>query len=206
VNHFYIYNNTSDDFERLISILTPYIEKGFVTLIKWNYPKWSKEWENSESGQTSQQNHTLYRFCDEWLIGLPDVDEYVFPMKIKSFYEYLKFISKIDKAFLGVISGISIRTIWFGCNFNTDYNPKDFLYKLTMRKSQPEPRKQREKCFVYPKKVKVFSIHRVLRGRIVFYVPYYILRFNHYYTLSKRACTHEIYDQVSDDSIRKIIE
>jgi hypothetical protein len=204
VNHFYIYDNGSDDFERLQNLLQPYMENDVVTLIRWRFPYFSGE--NNNSGQTTQQNHTIYRFSNEWMIGLTDIDEYIFPIKIRDLNRHLKKLALWNRALLGLMSGVSIRSVWFGCNLNIEYDYKNFLLKLTKRKEKPEPRHQREKCIIFPEKVKIFSTHTVVRGRIVLFLPVTWLRLNHYFTLSKRNCTHEVYDQVTDVSIQKIME
>lgn len=68
VEHFYLYNNNSNDNFR--DILTPYIERGIVTLIEWpEYP-----------GQVSAYNNCWNTFKSEskW-IAFIDLDEYICP-------------------------------------------------------------------------------------------------------------------------------
>jgi hypothetical protein len=140
------------------------------------------------------------------MIGLTDIDEYIFPIKIRDLNRYLQKLTVLNRALLGLMSGVSMRSVWFGCNFDIEYDYKNFLLKLTKRKEKPEPSYQREKCIIFPGKVKIFSTHMVVKGRIVLFLPVTWLRLNHYFTLSKRTCTHEVYDQVTDESIQKLME
>ncbi|MCR5438558.1 MAG: glycosyltransferase family 92 protein [Selenomonas sp.] len=68
VDHFYLYNNFSQDNYR--EILGPYIEQGMVTLIDWPVPQ----------GQMKAYADCVERFgCETNWIGFIDLDEYVVP-------------------------------------------------------------------------------------------------------------------------------
>lgn len=79
IEHFYMYNNNSeDDYE---SILKPYIKKGIVTLIQWPY---------------NQQQMECYKSCirdfaseTNWL-GFIDIDEFIIPKNTNNVYDFLK--------------------------------------------------------------------------------------------------------------------
>jgi RNA-binding protein YhbY len=73
VTRFIIYDN-SDEYN-LGNLLSYYILSKKVVLIKWNYPYLTPR--SGISGQTTQQNHSLYAFQKCKFIGLFDVDEYV---------------------------------------------------------------------------------------------------------------------------------
>lgn len=79
VEHFYLYNNQSDDDFR--SILAPYVEKGIVTLIEWPYPQAQMEayWDCV----------ARFRMETRW-IGFIDLDEFVVPRKANNIYEILQ--------------------------------------------------------------------------------------------------------------------
>lgn len=78
VEHFYLYDNKSDDNYR--KILTPYIENGLVTLIDWPY----------ERAQIPSYEHCIKHFSDEakW-IGFIDLDEFIVPIKDNNIYNFL---------------------------------------------------------------------------------------------------------------------
>ena len=66
VEHFYLYNNFSED--NYLEILKPYITKNEVTLIDWNIPQ----------GQMAAYEHCVKNFSSDtkWL-GFIDLDEFV---------------------------------------------------------------------------------------------------------------------------------
>lgn len=68
VNHLYLYNNNSTDC--FMDVLSPYIEKGVVTLIEWP----------EIPGQISSYKHwyTNYRNQSQWVTFL-DLDEFICP-------------------------------------------------------------------------------------------------------------------------------
>lgn len=79
VDHFYMYNNNSeDDYE---AVLKPYIKSGLVTLIDW---------------PQNQKQMECYQTCikdfsgeSKWL-GFIDIDEFIVPKSTDSIYEFLK--------------------------------------------------------------------------------------------------------------------
>lgn len=79
VEHFYLYNNFSED--NYLEILKPYIEQGVVTLIDWPYP---------QSQMAAYQNCVeTYKQETKWL-GFIDLDEFVVPNKhYNTIYEFL---------------------------------------------------------------------------------------------------------------------
>lgn len=78
VDHFYLYNNFSDD--NYLSILEPYIISGKVTLTEWPV----------EKGQISAYVHFLTNYKDEseWLAFI-DLDEYICPLQDTSLPSWL---------------------------------------------------------------------------------------------------------------------
>lgn len=78
VEHFYMYNNFSDD--NYIEVLDPYIKNGDVTLIQWDIPQ----------AQMQAYGDCVKKFRDEtsW-IGFIDLDEYVVPNKDDTIGEFL---------------------------------------------------------------------------------------------------------------------
>lgn len=79
VEHFYLYNNNSDDgFEE---VLKPYIQKELVTLIDWPY--------NQAQVQAYKNFYENYRNQTQWVSFL-DLDEFIVPKYTDSLIEWLK--------------------------------------------------------------------------------------------------------------------
>lgn len=89
VDHFYMYNNNSDDNFR--EILAPYIEEGTVTLVEW--PK--------NQAQMEAYHDCVSQFASEtkWL-GFIDIDEFVVPKSTTNIYDFLKKFEKNRPAVL----------------------------------------------------------------------------------------------------------
>lgn len=79
VEHFYLYNNNSDD--NYMKILEPYIEEGSVDLIDWP----------EAHAQMAAYRNCIERFASdsEW-IGFIDLDEFVVPKEEESIPAFLK--------------------------------------------------------------------------------------------------------------------
>ena len=83
VEHFYMYNNNSEDNFQVV--LQPYIEKGVVTLIEWPH---------------NQMQMEAYKDCidnyakeTKWL-GFIDIDEFIVPKSTDNIYDFLKQFEK----------------------------------------------------------------------------------------------------------------
>lgn len=81
--HFYVYNNFSEDNYK--EILAPYIEKGLLTLIEWPI----------KAGQMQAYNDCVEKYKNEscW-IAFQDVDEFAVPIKYNDVKDYLKQFEK----------------------------------------------------------------------------------------------------------------
>lgn len=79
VDHFYMYNNNSED--NYESILEPYIKSGLVTLIEW--PQNQKQMECYQTCIKDYAGET------KWL-GFVDIDEFIVPKSMDSIYDFLK--------------------------------------------------------------------------------------------------------------------
>lgn len=79
VEHFYLYNNNSED--DYLGVLEPYISKGLVTLVQW--PK--------NQAQMECYNHCINTHKKEtkWM-GFIDIDEFIIPRTENSIYDLLK--------------------------------------------------------------------------------------------------------------------
>lgn len=83
VDHFYLYNNNSDDdFKK---VLKPYIDEGVVTFIEWPY----------DHSQFKAYKHCYENFRNEtnWISFL-DADEFFVPKYVDSIAEWLKGFDK----------------------------------------------------------------------------------------------------------------
>lgn len=78
IEHFYLYNNNSED--NFDIVLEPYIKSGLVTLLSWE----------KDQAQMECYKDGIARFKDEtkWL-GFIDIDEFVVPIKSMNIYELL---------------------------------------------------------------------------------------------------------------------
>tara|TARA_B100001094_G_scaffold8759_2_gene7878 strand:+ start:1587 stop:2612 length:1026 start_codon:yes stop_codon:yes gene_type:complete len=207
IQHFYIYDNDSNDTEILNDVCERY--KEIITMTKWPFPYVRKP--SGISGQTTAQNHCIYKYGDncKW-IGLTDLDEYIYS-KESDLVSVLKLYEEKD------IGGILMPCMWFGCSFNVEYK-NDFLEKLVYRKPNAEGvgKGKGPKSFVKPENVKVFAIHRIVSGKNQVQVNAKQLRFNHYRVLTnegnnynqlfrkEKGCICDIYDKVKDDELANL--
>lgn len=83
VEHFYLYNNFSDD--NYQELLQPYIDKGLVTLIDWPVP----------FGQFQAYQNCVETYASEanW-IGFLDLDDFVVPYETKDIKQWLSRYNK----------------------------------------------------------------------------------------------------------------
>lgn len=79
VEHFYLYNNNSEDDYQ--SILKPYINNGLVTLIQWPY--------NQKQMECYMDCIDEYAHETKWL-GFIDIDEFIVPKSNDSIYDFLQ--------------------------------------------------------------------------------------------------------------------
>ena len=184
---FFLYNNNPanrDCYERLREKY-----QDAVCLVDWPFPY--KLLESGYSGQTTQQNHTIWKYNDLSLLGLIDLDEYIVPKR-----EPLE----IPEGYCG----LSIQSYWFGCSHGTRYHEGDFAARLVRRKRTSEGPRSRHKSIIKPAFVWMFAVHSVLRSSLpVKECPIELAQLNHYLTLSGkgRRCHCEIHDEVLDRSI-----
>lgn len=79
VEHFYMYNNNSED--DYLSVLNPYIEKGWITLVQWPHNQMQME----------SYKDCIKNFASEtkWL-GFIDIDEFIVPKSTDNVYDFLQ--------------------------------------------------------------------------------------------------------------------
>jgi hypothetical protein len=93
VQHFYLYNNNSED--EYLEILKPYLQQNEVTLINWPNQK-LEEWNGLsfpwvETTQKTAYGHAfqIAKQTSEWIIPL-DLDEFIIPVSTDTITEGLK--------------------------------------------------------------------------------------------------------------------
>ena len=90
IQHFYLYNNNSEDDYQ--TILEPYIKENLVTLIQWPH----------NQAQMEAYKDGIERFKDEteW-ISFVDIDEFIVPVSNDNIYEILKPFQKNRPVVIG---------------------------------------------------------------------------------------------------------
>ena len=191
VTRFIIYDNSKindrksyksiEKSSNLKRVLSDFIKKGIVVLIDWPYPKRLKM--SGISGQTTQQNHSIYAFRNSKYIGLFDIDEYINMQNntnINNFFDSMITTFKIDTNSIG---GFIILNKFFVNPDNLSTNGYDFLSIYSCKGIR---NKGNKKNFVIPKNVITFSVHRITSGKRVYDINSKYLYFNHYIFLNKK--------------------
>jgi len=179
VSRFIIYDNSSH--ETLSVLLEDYIAKKYVTLIRWNYPYYTSI--AGLSGQTTQQNHSIYAFQNSAYIGLFDIDEYINLQdrsSLRQLFEELIVQQKLDT---NQMSCFRFLNKFF---YNPDNSPIQEGKFLKISNCDEITRCGREKCFVLPKHVSTFSVHMVTSGKPMYTIDSTNAYFNHYFYLNKK--------------------
>lgn len=178
ISNFIIYDNSNNN--TLETLLSEFIKTNVVVLIKWNYPYQLKK--SGISGQTTQQNHSIWAFQNSKYIGLFDIDEYINLKTENSIDTLLQNIIDINNIDISDIGSFRLLNKFFYNPNNLSTNNFDFLKiyncdNITLNHQQ--------KNFVIPKNVNIFSVHMIVEGKPMFTVSQDLLFFNHYYFLNK---------------------
>lgn len=208
IEQYYIYSNTLEHFERFSAAAAASPFADIITCVLWDFPYRFPG--DSISGQTTQQNHAIYRFRHDRLIGLFDVDEFIVS-KCRNLVAIMQ--EMVDDACILQreniiklqVAAISLQCLLFGCGGRDRRDPAHFLRDMTRCAERPEKKWERQKCFVVPDAVTVFSVHMVVGGATTLCLSPEIARFNHYFMLGKpdvdcdcaRHCAvenHEIFE------------
>ena len=190
VSRFIIYDNSKIDDKLsyksveknsdLKKVLSDFIEKGIVVLIEWSYPKRLKR--SGISGQTTQQNHSIYAFRNSKYIGLFDIDEYVNMQHNTNINDFLELIIKNNNLNRDNIGSFRILNKCFMNPDNLSTKGYDFLSIFTCKEVT---KRGREKNFVIPKNIETFAIHMITRGKKMCTINSNSIYFNHYMFLNK---------------------
>lgn len=180
VNDCKSYKSDTSIKSNLPMVLKEYIDNNIVILIKWPYKK--RYGRSGISGQTCQQNHSIYAFNTCKYIGLLDIDEYLNPQNFETINETLNSIISANNLKVNEIGSFKISNRFF-CNYNNlDSSGLNFLSIFNCEKKCTNDRK---KQIVIPKNVDCVSIHKTLIGKNGFNVNSKDIFFNHYYYLNK---------------------
>ncbi len=152
VNHFYLYNNLSQD--HYLKVLKPYIKKGIVDLVEWPYAAENvQEWDKI---QVAAYQHACRKAIGrtKWLAFL-DSDEFLFPLHRNSLP---KFLARYEKE--RHIGGVCVNWVMYGTS-GVKKIPEDKLLIETLVYSQ-QGGHDHFKSIVRPEKVShVCSPHYV---------------------------------------------
>lgn len=149
VEHFYLYNNLSDD--DYLEVLTPYISQGLVTLIDWPLPITNPG--EFAHFQAQAMLDCLHKADSKW-IALIDIDEFMFPVQADNLKKFLSSYDKFES-----VGAIYVNWYLYGTSYVYEI-PKDKLLieTLTRRAKKADPI---GKVIVKPEAVTGFNtIHR----------------------------------------------
>lgn len=178
IKRFIIYDNSTD--YTLETLLKDFIDRNIVILIKWNYKYLMQI--SGISGQTTQQNHSIWAFQNCKYIGLFDIDEYVNIQNNTDINHFLDSLIKSKNINIDEIGSLRVLNKFF---YNPDNLPTDSFNFLKIYNCDEITLSGHEKNFVIPKNVNTFSVHMITNGKKMYTVPYSDLYFNHYYFLNK---------------------
>lgn len=165
----------------LKNVLSDFIKKGVVLLIKWTYPY--RLTISGISGQTTQQNHSIYAFKNSKYIGFFDIDEYINIQNNTNINSLFDSLIKSKKINTNKIGSFTLYNKFFCNPNNLSTKNYDFLKIFTCKKISKifNP----SKGFVLPKNVNSYSVHHITNGKEMYYTDPKDIYFNHYYFLNK---------------------
>jgi hypothetical protein len=193
VDHFIIYDNAVDDYS-LKLFLEDYIRNGIVIYIRWPFPYYTSA---GISGQTTQQNHSIYTFRKSRFIGMFDVDEYLNLQQHIHLNDFLNCVVADMKLNLDAIGGLEMISKIFT---NPQNKPTDGFNFLRITHCTGFIRGSRQKMLVRPLNVQIFSVHMIVAGLSTITIPEKYGYFNHYMFLNKTNRGMELQTH-QDDSI-----
>lgn len=179
-------------------LLNDYLESGLVTLIKWSYPKRTSP-PIRGSGQTSQQNHSIYLCKNSEYIGIFDIDEYVnvqAQVGIKEFLDAYVSEKQLDKR---EISSFRLLNRFF---YNPESHDATGTNFLNIYNCDQVTRNGREKGIGIPSNIDTYSVHMVTSGKRMYSIPQSRAFFNHYWYLNKNTDRGQKQTPWTDDSIK----
>ena len=197
ISRFIIYDNSINF--TLSTILDEYIKKNIVLLIKWTYPYIIDI--SGISGQTTQQNHSIYAFRDSKYIGLFDIDEYVNIQNMSNIHHFFEQLIIKENINVNKISSFKLLNKFF---YNPNNLPVINNQFLKIFNCDNITTHGHEKHFVLPKNVITFSVHMVTSGKPIYDVNKIYAYFNHYYYLNKSSRGRNNTDLIDDTILQHL--
>jgi hypothetical protein len=155
------------------------------------------------SGQTPQQNHSIYAFKTAAYIGLLDIDEYVNPqhkfMRLPEIFSELEHTYNLAKNSYG---GFTLLNKLF---YNPHNLPSDGVKFLHIYNCDKITQHGREKNFVIPKNIDTFAVHMVTSGKPTKRLSELECFFNHYFYLNKNNARGMTVTDHVDNSISRFL-
>uniref|UniRef100_A0A6C0B8Y8 Glycosyltransferase family 92 protein n=1 Tax=viral metagenome TaxID=1070528 RepID=A0A6C0B8Y8_9ZZZZ len=198
ITRFIIYDNS--DSNTLSSVLKDYIKKKQVVLISWNVPYTLPI--SGISGQTTQQNHSIYVFSEAKYIGLFDIDEYINMQHHTNIHDFLNEMVELYQLNLKQIGSFTLKNKFF---YNPDNLPTDGINFLNITNCDEITMRGREKNFVVPQNVKTFSVHMITDGKPMFLLDENHIFFNHYVYLNKPDRGKKNTNNIDNSILRHIV-
>lgn len=194
VDHFVVYDNAGES--SLRQFLEAEIAAGLVTYIPWKYPYRLPR--SGISGQTTQQNHSIYTWRRAAYIGLLDVDEFVNPRGDRSIRDWLNAVVAEDRDSVGGVELVS-RIYAPPTGFERRAGSTEFFKAAQCTEWI---RTARQKVFVIPSNVEIFSVHMIVTGKPKRTAdPETELCFNHYWFLSSKPVREQLAMPCQDTTI-----
>ena len=178
ITRFIIYDNSTNN--TLPSLLKSYIDAKQVVLIHWNVPYMLPI--SGISGQTTQQNHSIYAFSESKYIGLLDIDEYVNMQKHENIHDFFENTIVKYNINTSTIGSLVVLNKFF---YNPDNLPTENTNFLHIFNCDMITKNTNQKNFVIPKNVKTFSVHMITDGKPSIILSDQDIFFNHYMYLNK---------------------
>ena len=185
VDHIIVYDNERGGKGELRDFLHDEIAAGIVLYIPWAYPYRMPR--SGISGQTTQQNHSIYTWRRAAYIGLLDVDEYVIPREGQQIRAILDRVASEKCGGVELVSRIFAPPAAFNKENSGSYDflratrCTDYIYG------------GRQKVFVIPAHVEMFSVHMIVTGEPKHTAdPEKDMCFYHYWFLSAKPVRDEL--------------
>lgn len=188
VEHFYLYDNQTENQEELKKVIKPYVEKGCVTLIKWDYPfeVYIPEVEPIPLDslyfcQIVALNHCIHRFRGEstWIMNV-DIDEYLVP-KMEYFSGFLKKYSTQD------IGGIYVQDFVYGPVEESKFHHP--IKKFLKRVDTPSEFLRGGKVIVNVKNAIFCELHNLTTGKNMVELSTSVASINHYHFIKEKRAS-----------------
>ena len=143
VEHFYLYNNLSED--NYYDVLKPYVDSGIIELFQWPHQgKNQKEWNKIQCGAYSDLIKKKKK--ETFWLAIIDTDEFILPLSKNTVSEFLKDYEEYG--------GLVINWQLFGTSVKR-IPENDLLVRLLTKKAPEDFYTNRfVKSIVQPKKVK----------------------------------------------------